>query len=112
MGALLSAYAFFTRPQVFGFAGVMSPALWFANGEIFPAVEQAPYAQGRLYLDVGTGEGEDTVADARRLHQLLVEKGYRPGESLMYVEDDDADHSEAAWSRRVRTALYYLVPAV
>jgi predicted alpha/beta superfamily hydrolase len=112
MGALLSIYAFFKRPQVFGFAGVMSPAFWFANRAIFATVEGAPFANGRIYLDVGTAEGEQTVADARRMHELLLKKGYRPGETMMYVEDDDADHSEGAWARRVRTALYYLIPAV
>jgi predicted alpha/beta superfamily hydrolase len=111
MGALLSLYAFFTRAEVFGFAGAMSPALWFAARQIFVTVEQSAFAQGRLYLDVGTGEGEQTVADVRRMHELLLAKGYRPGESLLYVEDDEAEHSEAAWARRVRTALYYLIPA-
>jgi predicted alpha/beta superfamily hydrolase len=110
MGALLSLYAFFTRGEVFGFAGVMSPAFWFANGQVFTTVKEAPFIPGRVYLDVGTGEGEKTVSDTRRMHELLLEKGYRPGETMMYVEDDDADHSEAAWGRRVRTALYYLIP--
>jgi predicted alpha/beta superfamily hydrolase len=88
----------------------MSPAFWFADHEIFRTLEHAPMIPGRIYLDVGTGEGEATVADARHMHQLLLSKGYRPGESLMYVEDDGAGHSEEAWSHRVRTALYYLIP--
>jgi predicted alpha/beta superfamily hydrolase len=112
MGGLLSLYAFFARPDVFGFAGAMSPALWFANRQMFPYIEQAAHIDGRIYLDVGTAEGEQTLADARAMHALLLSKGYRPGETLMYVEDDDAEHSEAAWSRRIRTALYYLIPAV
>lgn len=112
MGGLLSLYGFLTRPRVFGFAGVMSPALWYADRQIYATVEQQTSPHGRLYLDVGTGEGEQTVADVRRLHELLLKNGYRPGESLMYVEDDDADHSEEAWARRVRTALYYLLPVV
>ena len=112
MGGLLAMYAFFTRPHVFGFAGVMSPAFWFGNREIFNTVEQAPFANGRIYLDIGTAEGDEHVADVRRMHQLLAHKGYRPGETMMYVEDDDAEHSEGAWARRVRTALYYLIPAV
>ena len=110
MGALISLYAFFARPDVFGFAGVMSPALWFAEHEIFKALKQAPMVPGRLYLDVGSGEGERTVADARRMHELLLSKGYRPGETMMYVEEDGAGHSEEAWARRLRTAMYYLIP--
>ena len=110
MGALISLHAFFTRSDVFGFAGVMSPALWFAEHEVFKALEHTPMIPGRLYLDVGTGEGEGTLTDVRRMHELLRTKGYRPGETIMYVEDDGAPHSEEAWARRVRTALYYLIP--
>jgi predicted alpha/beta superfamily hydrolase len=112
MGGLLSLYAFFSRREVFGFVGAMSPAFWFAHRQIFATVTEAPFVDGHIYLDVGTGEGEQTVADVQQMHDLLLTKGYRPGESMMYVEDDDADHSESAWARRVRTALYYLIPAV
>jgi predicted alpha/beta superfamily hydrolase len=112
MGGLLSLYAFFTRGETFGFAAVISPAFWFGNRQIFECVEHASRVEGRLYLDVGTGEGEEALGDARRMHEVLVAKGYRPGETLMYVEDDGAEHSETAWSRRVRPALYYLIPVV
>jgi predicted alpha/beta superfamily hydrolase len=111
MGALISLHAFFARSDVFGFAGAMSPAFWFAEQEIFRTLQHAPMIPGRLYLDVGTGEGDAMVADARRMHGLLLSKGYRPGKTLMYVEDDGAGHSEEAWARRIRTALYYLIPS-
>jgi predicted alpha/beta superfamily hydrolase len=78
MGALLSLHAFFARSEVFGFAGAMSPAFWFAEHEIFKALEHATMVPGRLYVDVGTAEGDETVADARRMHELLLSKGYRP----------------------------------
>ena len=112
MGAVISLYAYFTRPHLFGFVGAMSPAIWFADRALLKLVEQAAFTPGRIYVDVGTAEGESTVADAQQMHQLLVAKGYVPGESLMYVEDDGGEHSEEAWARRVRTALYYLIPAV
>jgi predicted alpha/beta superfamily hydrolase len=111
MGGLISLYAFFRRPEAFGFAGAMSPSLWFAGGEIFPFVEQSPHVEGRLYLDVGTEEGATPLADARRMHAILAGKGYLAGETLLYLEDEGADHSEAAWARRLRTALYFLLPS-
>src|SRR5690606_34996125 len=77
MGGLISLYAFFRRPDVFGGAAVMSPALWFAEGAIFRFVEAAPFAPGRLYLDIGTEEGEGAVADARAMANTLLRKGYR-----------------------------------
>ena len=72
MGGLISLYAFFHDPKVFGFCGVMSPALWFANREIFDYVEKADYTPGRIYIDCGTREGKAEVSDVHRLRDILV----------------------------------------
>ena len=40
LGGLISLVAFFRHPGVFGFTGVMSPALWFAEGAIFDQIYQ------------------------------------------------------------------------
>jgi predicted alpha/beta superfamily hydrolase len=109
LGGLISLYAFFRQPASFGFAGVMSPALWFAHGAIFPFVREAPYVRGRIYLDVGTREGEGTLANARMMRDLLVEKGYSLGNDLRWVEDAGGMHNEAAWGRRLRPALPFLL---
>ena len=74
MGGLISLYAFFRYPHAFGFAGIMSPALWFAQRAIFPYVRSAPHVGGRLYLDVGMREGEGTLHNAREMRDLLQEK--------------------------------------
>jgi predicted alpha/beta superfamily hydrolase len=105
MGGLISLYGFFSHPDVFGFAGVMSPSLWFAERAVFAFVESAPSGQGRVYLDVGTREGEATLADARRLRDLLERKGYVPGDRLLYVEDEGAGHTESAWAERFGKAM-------
>lgn len=110
MGGLITLYAYFRHSETFGFAGVMSPSLWFGEGAIFSYLEQAAYIPGHLYLDIGTAEGQQAVENVQRLHALLVAKGYGPGETLLYVEDEGADHSETSWARRLRTALYFLVP--
>src|SRR5207248_759632 len=34
MGGSVSLYALLTRPDIFGFAGVMSPAFWWSEGTI------------------------------------------------------------------------------
>ena len=109
LGALISLYAFFRAPRSFGFAGIMSPALWFAEGAIFRQVENAPYVGGRLYLDVGMREGAGTLANARDMRDLLLSKGYEMGKTLLWVEDKTGMHNEAAWGRRVRSALPFLL---
>jgi predicted alpha/beta superfamily hydrolase len=90
-------------------SGVLSPALWFAGGAIFPFVEDAPYVRGRIYLDVGTREGEATLANARMMRDLLVGKGYRLRQNLRWVEEKGGMHNEAAWGRRLRKALPFLL---
>jgi len=111
MGGLISLFAFFARPDVFGIMGALSPSLWFAERAIFGLLEAAPPFPGRLYLDVGRLEGAETLEDARRLRDLLRGKGYAPGEQLRYVEDRAGKHEEAAWSRRFRAALPFLLPS-
>jgi predicted alpha/beta superfamily hydrolase len=109
LGGLVSLYGFFRDPQPFGFAGVLSPALWIAGGEIFRFVEAAPYVRGRLYLDIGTREGAKALADARRMRELLSSKGYRVGHDLKWTEERGGLHNEAAWGRRFRRALPFLL---
>lgn len=123
MGGLISLYAFFSRPEVFGFAGVLSPSLWFAQEAIFSYLQQAAFKPGRIYLDLGTHEGNDTrpayrpphkytsryLIAARRMRGMLAAKGYSPGSLLRYEEEEDATHNEAAWARRLPDALRFLL---
>jgi predicted alpha/beta superfamily hydrolase len=109
LGGLISLYAFFRYPEVFGFTAALSPSLWFANAAILEFVEQAPHVPGRVYLDVGLREGPAHVALARRLRDILVAKGYEPRVELRWVEDRDGRHHESAWGRRFRKALPFLL---
>lgn len=109
MGGLISLYGFFRPPYAFGFAGVMSPALWFADRAIFPYLVEEPFVPGKIYLDIGTREGKRALTDARQLQKLLIAKGYRLGRDLLYVEEKGAEHSESAWARRLRKTIPFLL---
>jgi len=120
MGGLVSLYAYFRHPSVFGRAGVMSPSIWFGQGAIVDFIRDARVPRGRVYLDVGTGEGAGPLGDVRRLGRLLVRKGFcRKGRRrasppdervvLRYVEDAGAGHTEAAWASRLEGALGFLL---
>jgi predicted alpha/beta superfamily hydrolase len=109
MGGLISLYAFFRHPETFGFAGVMSPALWFAGRRVYDHVEQAPFVPGKLYLDVGTQEGSEELQDVRRLRDILVRKGYEKGRNFLYVVEMGGAHNERAWARRLRKELHFLL---
>ena len=109
LGGLISLYAYFRHPSVFGFSAALSPSLWFANAAILEVVEQAPRLPGRVYLDVGLKEGPAHVALARRLRDILVAKGYDLRGDLRWVEDREGRHHESAWGRRFRKALPFLL---
>src|SRR5258707_860477 len=121
MGGLVSLYAYFRYPWVFGSAGAMSPSIWFGQGAVMDFIEQARTPRGRIYVDVGTNEGAVTLRDARRLGRLLVRKGFRrrrrvtfPGSrrgaerpTLRYVEAAGCRHNEAYWAERLPGALEF-----
>ena len=115
MGGSVSLYALLTRPDVFGFAGVMSPAFWWSEGTFLPFVEATPFVGGRIYMDVGDkenpevpGRREAYVNDAIRVHALLHAKGYTP-EDLYFMVEPGGEHREADWARRLPRALRFLL---
>jgi predicted alpha/beta superfamily hydrolase len=110
MGGLLSLYALFRHPGVFGAAGVLSPSLWFAGGAIFSTISQAPLVPARIYLDIGALEGPEHVANARRMRDLLLAKGYRAERDLRWLESRSGRHDERSWGRRFARALPFLFP--
>lgn len=125
MGGLISLYAFFRYPAVFGFTGVMSPSLWFANRAIFEYVQKASFQQGKIYLDAGTREmgghwPDQTILRSRsrryygrvrRMKRLLVKKGYRPTRNLLHVEEVGGGHNEEAWAMRMPNAIRFFLGA-
>lgn len=108
LGGLISLYAFFRFPGVFGGVGALSPSLWFGHEAIFDVARSATGA-GRVYLDIGFREGERHVMLVRRMRDLLITQGFEPRRNLRYVEDKDGAHREADWGRRFRKALPFLV---
>jgi predicted alpha/beta superfamily hydrolase len=101
MGGLFALWALVAGAATFGAAWSMSPALWYADGEIFRWLRRQPAPVGRLHLDIGTGEGEDELYDVRRMRDLLLDRGWVIGGTMGYLEDPDAGHNESAWGRRV-----------
>jgi predicted alpha/beta superfamily hydrolase len=109
MGGLISLYAFFRRPDVFGFVGALSPALWFGERRIFGFIDDAPFVDGRIYLDCGTREGTVEMVDVARMRDLLMRKGYRLRRDLLCVIARGAGHDERAWGGRLPRVLRFLL---
>lgn len=115
MGGLISLSAYYYHPEVFGKAGVVSPAFWIADGAVYSFVEQAPQLPGRLYMDVGFREitlshvsSWRYLEGVRRMHRLLTQKGWQPGQDYLYLEDKDGVHNERHWARRFPHIMRFL----
>jgi predicted alpha/beta superfamily hydrolase len=109
LGGLISLYGLARYPEVFGAAGLLSPALWFAGRAIFDWLDRHPPPPlARIHLDVGLEEGPETIADVRALRDRLEMAGYSE-DRLSYREDPGAGHDEAAWGRRLQAALPFLL---
>ena len=111
LGGLVTLYLGMKHPRRFGKLAVMSPSVWWNDRAILKEIpDPFPTLRPRIWLDIGTGEGEQTVHDARLLRDELLRKGWSRNRELHYVEAPGAQHTEAAWRARVPSMLRFLFP--
>ncbi|HEY0434419.1 MAG TPA: alpha/beta hydrolase-fold protein [Chitinophagaceae bacterium] len=103
MGGLISMYAVLRYPQVFGAAGVFSPAFWIAP-QIFEDIKAlGGHVRSRIYFYCGGAEGEQMQANTVRAFEEMrkVSKA-----KMECVVRPDGKHSEAVWKEEF--PLFYL----
>lgn len=116
LGGLVSLYLGLRYPKVFSRIAVVSPSVWWADGQIVRYVAEQPKRPLRIWLDIGTKEGRDaqeaqrTVDSTRILKEALIKKGWKLGTDLKYMEAETAEHNERAWAARVEHILAFLFP--
>jgi predicted alpha/beta superfamily hydrolase len=111
-GGILSLYAGWTRPQVFGFVMAMSTAFAYDFHALVRATPP-PKKPLRIYIDSGTidwGGGDDGMARTIELRDLLVTQGFVPGTDLLHFVGQGDNHSEEFWRGRLPVALPFLLP--
>ncbi|MCL4845872.1 MAG: esterase [Acidobacteria bacterium] len=113
LGGVVTLHLGLTRPDVFSRLAVMSPSVWWGQQAIVRQVralaERPPL---RVWLDMGTAEGERALTDARALRDAMLAKGWRLGDDLAYEEVEGAPHTESAWAARADRVLEFLFPPV
>ena len=111
LGGLVTLHLGLKYPTVFGRLAVLSPSVWWDNRAILKevaALRSKPPL--RIWLDAGTGEGNEVLDDTRALRDALVAKGWVIDKDLKYHEAEGHGHSERAWRERVNPILQYLFP--
>ncbi len=97
MGALISLYAVVKYPNVFGGAGIFSPAFDTAP-KIYDEIVAAKWGNGfrRFYFYAGGEESETMVNDMDKMIAAIEKKGQY---ETHRVVSPIGKHNEAAWSR-------------
>ncbi|MBB4639604.1 alpha/beta hydrolase-fold protein [Longimicrobium terrae] len=109
MGGLISLYAALRHPEVFGRAGVFSPAFWFAP-QIYALPRAAPGPKPRIYMVTGEREGDTPLIyanDHRRMADSLAAAGF-PAADVYAGLRADGEHAEWFWRREFPAAYRWL----
>ncbi len=109
MGGVVSHYLLEKHGEVFGAAGVFSPAYW-ASPKYFAESLKKPMPEGRIYLDMGTREGRSYWPDVIRIYQHWVAGGAVVFRDVWFRPGIRAEHNEKAWKERLAAALRFLLP--
>lgn len=110
MGGLISSYAISRYPQVFGAAGIFSPAYWLAPEAFVEAESHPPPHAERIYFYAGGSEDETMVPDMKRMVALLQRAGL-PAHNLEVRVNPVGRHNEAAWRAEFPRAVEWLFSA-
>ncbi|MES2656387.1 MAG: alpha/beta hydrolase-fold protein [Bacteroidota bacterium] len=98
MGGLISMYAMVKYPNVFGKAGVFSPAFWFSDSLYSYIATQSKTTNQKIYFVCGLTEGSNMAKWQDSMSSLLQSKGYRNNIELKNVIKANGSHSESFWS--------------
>ncbi|HET9053264.1 MAG TPA: alpha/beta hydrolase-fold protein, partial [Cyclobacteriaceae bacterium] len=102
MGGLTAAYFAFTRPGIFGLAGIQSPAFWYKT-EIYTVCDNPENPPAKVYLT--TGVINDAQDGARKMRDIL-EKNMC---AYQYSETNQG-HSWGNWRDTLDEILIYFFP--
>lgn len=99
MGGLTSAYFAFTKPGVFGMAGIQSPAFWYKT-EIYQVCDNPENPPVKIYLT--TGVVNDAQDGARKMRDILEKNTC----AYQYSETNQG-HSWGNWRDTLDDILIY-----
>lgn len=114
LGGVVSTYLWERHPDVFGGAGVFSPAFWWPGERALTDLEASLTGrrEGRVYVDVGARERPDDASIERRYVQdaeRLVRSLRDADVPVRYVFDSQGQHVESAWAERFPSAVRWLL---
>ncbi len=113
LGGLITLYLGLQYPHIFGKLGVLSPSTWWDHRSILTFVKDGfKEPPPKIWLDIGTAEGQRHLRDTQLLERVLIQSGWTPGQNLAFHIVEGAVHDEDAWAERFNKVLAFLFPVV
>jgi len=97
MGGLISMYAALKYPEVFGNAGIFSPAFWIGPEIYTLAQQKALPPKSRFYFVCGDAEGPGVVDDMKKMADIIRAKGQDSTKTPVVIIKG-ASHNEKQWN--------------
>ncbi len=118
LGGLISWFAGYWRPEVFGRIGLLSASLWYEGVMEFISKSAVPQHDLRIYMSVGGLEGKyktnaqrNMVRYNEELHKLMLDRGF-PKNRLTFAFEPEGSHDDLFMVQRFPEALQRLFDPV
>jgi alpha-glucosidase len=108
MGGVMSHYALYKYPQVFGKALVFSPAYWTGLALPFDYTLGRDLPPGtRYYAVTGSREGDEALRDLRNMAEVM-RMNADPDIAMFTEVREGAEHNEKFWREELPKAIRWL----
>ncbi|MDX1940958.1 MAG: alpha/beta hydrolase-fold protein [Saprospiraceae bacterium] len=108
MGGLITIYAGFMYPEVYGKLMVFSPSLWVAPNIHFQLMQLDEALNLKIYLYGGNQEGTYMVPNMQRFIRALEQQGIASNIDFHLSIDPQGKHNEARWGEEFPKAVEWL----
>ena len=108
MGGLITIYAGFMYPEVYGKLMVFSPSLWVAPNIHFQLMSFDEALDLKIYLYGGNEEGTYMVPNMERFIRAIGQQGIASNIDFHLSIDPQGKHNEARWGEEFPKAVEWL----
>lgn len=98
MGGLITTYALFKYPNIYGKAGIFSPAFWFSNQLYTYILGKSKSNNQKFYFVCGQNEASNMANWQDSMNAVLQSKGYDKTIELKNLKKPEGTHSESFWN--------------
>lgn len=112
-GGVASLYALLAKPNTFGYGLIESPTLWVGMGQLVRDTNPLVVMPQKVFFGFGGKEASEPKYNEKMMGLIRqVETNFRAAgyddTNFRFVVDPDAEHTEAAWAKRLPGALTFL----